>query len=923
MKNSFTLFLLFCVNLLLLSVFTYGSTTGKLTGRITEAGTGEPLVGINIILEGTTMGAATDLDGYFLINNVPPGNYVVAVSGIGYQKKRFIDVRIAVDFTTQLDVVLETEVYAVEAIVVQAQAPMVRKDQTSSRATVSADQIATLPVESVTQILSLQAGIVQGTGGELHIRGGRSTEIAYTINGVAINNPFDNSRSVQISTNAIQELSVVSGTFNAEYGNALSGVVNTVTKEGGNNFKGSLTFYTGDYVSTRKEVFFNVEDVNPINNAVYEFTLGGPVPFTNNSINFFWSGRYNDNKGWLYGVRKHNITDSVYKNPQNPNDIRIAMTGDRQKVAMNPSKDLNLTSKLTFKPTTMIKINYDVIFSQSEYKSYSHDYKYNPDATYNYFDWGILNALEFRHALSSRTFYAVKASYNFNDYKRYLFPLEDENGNEVSFYPGMDMTNLRPSNRYQPSHKSNRAANYTFSSGGTLNGHFYQRTQTIAGKFDLTSQLHKNHEVKMGADFKLHTLEYQDFVILYDTVTYKTPTIPPTTTSRHDLYTKKPKEISAYIQDKMEFESMIINLGLRYDYFASESDYSTNTDYPSPNKAGIPSFIDKSTLLAKADVKHQFSPRFGISFPITDKGIIHFSYGHFYQMPPFRYLYANPNFKYDFGSGSPIFGNANLNPEKTVSYEIGLQQQLLENLAFNVTAFYKDVRDLLALQQIRISSTETYFKYVNQDYGNIKGITFALTKRKNPDDLFGATLDYTYQTAEGNETGSDAFFLDIASGRQSEKIPVLLNWDQTHTLNGTLTIGERGNWNVTFVGKLGSGLPYTPELITTRMFLRTNSGRRPTRVTVDVLADKTFNVFNLPVTVFLKVFNLFDTLNERLIYNDTGRSTYTLESIMGTAITTDKLAEEIDGIEPTSDYFNRPNYYYPPRQVRLGVSLNF
>ena len=167
----------------------------------------------------------------------------------------------------------------------------------------------------------------------------------------------------------------------------------------------------------------------------------------------------------------------------------------------------------------------------------------------------------------------------------------------------------------------------------------------------------------------------------------------------------------------------------------------------------------------------------------------------------------------------PVYGNANLNPEKTVTYEVGLQQQLNETLAFNITGFYKDVRDLLAIQEIRISSNSIYQKYVNKDYGNIKGITFSLTKRKLPDDLFGASLDYTFQVAEGNETGSDAFFIDLQSGRQSEKIPVPLSWDQTHTLNGVITFEGTKDWNATITASLSSGLPYSPILYKQQIYL--------------------------------------------------------------------------------------------------------
>ena len=124
------------------------------------------------------------------------------------------------------------------------------------------------------------------------------------------------------------------------------------------------------------------------------------------------------------------------------------------------------------------------------------------------------------------------------------------------------------------------------------------------------------------------------------------------------------------------------------------------------------------------------------------------------------------------------------------------------------------------MQQIRISSNQIYQKYVNKDYGNIKGITFSFTKRKMPDDLFGASLDYTFQVAEGNETGTDAFFIDLQSGRQSEKVPVPLTWDQTHTLNGVITFGGDRDWTVTVVTSLGTGLPYSPQLSEQQIYLR-------------------------------------------------------------------------------------------------------
>jgi len=803
---------------------TLAGTTGKIAGRIRDTETGEAVVGVSVVIEGTTTGASTDVDGNFTLINISPGTYTVVASGVGYQRKRFTNVKVSVDFTTRLDITLSTDVIALETVEVRAEAPMVRRDLTSSQAVIDATAIEALPVENVTQVLTLQAGITQGTGGEIHIRGGRSTEIQYTVNGVSIVNPYDNSRSVSIATNAIEELSVVAGTFNAEYGNALSGVVNTVTKEGGPTYRGTISAYTGDYVSSRTDPFFNIDDFNALNNPVVEATLSGPIPGVEDVLTLFASGRYEESKGWLYGIREQTPEDYVIKNPANPNDITVISTGDGAIVPMNPNRARSATAKLSFAPTPLMKFRYDLVYSDGRFKSYNHDLKYNPDAQYNNHDQGLLNALEFRHAVSPKTFYSVKGSWNINDYQQYLYALTSDGVTPVDYHAGetLDTSQLRPDYRYQPVHKLTRAATYTFLSGGTPAGHYYQRSETFSGKADITSQVSATHELKGGLELRSHALDYESFEILYDTASsvYNRPTITAPGTSDHTSFRRTPLEFSAYVQDKMEFESLILNVGMRYDYFAPESMYGTSTEYPSPNSPTLPAGVDKSTLLADAEVKQQLSPRIGVSFPITDRGIIHFSYGHFYQMPPFAYLYANPDFVSDFSSGTPTFGNANLNPEQTVTYELGLQQQLSDNVSFNLTGFYKDVRDLLALQQIRVSGDATYYKYVNKDYANIKGITLTFTKRRTAADLLGVTLDYTFQVAEGNEVNSDAFFVDLSSGRQSEKVPVYLGWDQTHTLNATVTVGRPNDWNVSMIGRLGSGLPYTPEVTSRTLYLK-------------------------------------------------------------------------------------------------------
>lgn len=915
------IFLLIFINEIL-----FAGTTGKIAGRVTDASNNEPLPGINVIIEGTTIGTATDDNGNYILINLQPGNYNIKFSGVGYQKITFRDVKVIADFTTRIDVRLNVESIETETAIVQAEAPLVRKDLTSSHTSLDASQIETLPVESVNQILTLQAGITQGAGGELHIRGGRSNEIAYTINDMTITNPYDNSRSVNIATNAIQELSVVSGTFNAEYGNALSGIVNTVTKEGTEKYSFSYSYYTGDYLSSNTKIFNKIDDFDLFNNYVNEFTASGPIPFSNDKISFFLSGRYDYDKGYLYGQRQHVISDSVMKDPMNPTVFSIAANGDNKFVSMNHGFSFSGTGKLTFKPMTTMKINYDFLYSSSEYKPYIHDLKYNPDAVNNRLNWSMLHILEVRHAINNNSFYTLRGSYNIDDFKRYLFPLLDVNNNKVDFYAGMSLNGLHPDMRYQPEYKSTvRAAPVSFSSGGTFESgdqsHFYQRTNIWAAKFDYTNQLNQNHELKIGTQLRYYTINAVAFDILRDSTQYLVPTIAPKNSNRNNQYEKKPVEYSAYIQDKMEFNNIILNVGVRFDYFKSNSKYSTNIFYPTPYEPGIPSYIDKNSLLKDAEAKYQISPRIGVSFPITDRGIIHFSYGHFFQLPPLSYLYANSEYEYSFGTTT--YGNPNLNPEKTVSYELGLQQQLLDNLAFNITGYYKDVRDLLAVQQIRISGEETYFTYVNKDYANIRGLIFSLTKRRTNADMLGVTLDYTFQVSEGNDVNSDAFFLDLSSGRQSEKIPVLLNWDKTHQLNGTISIGEPSSWNVTLVGKIGTGLPYTPELFGKQVSLKPNTDRRPVISNIDLLAEKSFSFGNFQITIFMKVFNLFDKLNENIVYANTGRAGYTLDETRGPALETNEIAKKNPLIKTAKEVYTRPDFYLPPREVRFGLSIEF
>jgi hypothetical protein len=242
MKRIMRKFSPFVLVLLLMGLteIAFGAS-GKIAGKVTDKKTGEALVGCNVV-EGTSMGAATDLDGFYTILNVPPGVYTLSVSLVGYVPTKVKDARVNIDLTCTIDVQLrETVLEPGHEVVIIAERLLIKKDQTAKTAVIGREEPSALPINEFSQVLSLQAGFVAGS-----LRGGRSGEIAYWIDGVPVTDAYDGSQVVEVNKNLVQEVQLISGAFNAEYGQAMSGIVNIATREGGKQQAGSVSAYGGD-----------------------------------------------------------------------------------------------------------------------------------------------------------------------------------------------------------------------------------------------------------------------------------------------------------------------------------------------------------------------------------------------------------------------------------------------------------------------------------------------------------------------------------------------------------------------------------------------------------------------------------------------------------------------------------------------------
>ncbi len=991
MRNRLLLCLACCL-LLLLST-SYAGITGKIAGRITDINTNEPLVGANIIViekvvddrivelsSSYQQGAASDINGEYYILNVSPGIYSIKFTYIGYQSVIVPNVRVSSDMTTRLDREMSsTIIEAGEAVIVTGERREIQKDLTSSEVSIGADQIDEMPVRSVRDLVSLQAGVTLDASGNLHIRGGRSTEISYMIDGVQILDPLNRSSGISIDDQTIEELKTITGTFNAEYGQALSGVVNIVTKQGSDQFKLNLTGYLGDYYSTDRDVYYvmnspewvnavtrygtgvddslnyafpnlnesNAENYfkekpylkkkaylnsyNPLQAKDIQMNISGPIPFTGKRLTYYVSGRYNYNPGHIYGTRyfmpwgfQEPVSDTV-------NTFEVP---DNKIVPVRVYEGYSVNSKLYYRLFNSVNLSYGIYYNHdSGNYGYNHSYKYLPDAQRQYETDAYTHILSLKHTLSPKTFYDFKISFYQKDHANYLYKDPEDYRYMPIQSSDFEIYVFGYENQDEISMWSN---SYDFRYWGNPVTYGITNVEYLSYKLDITSQVTNHHLMKWGFNVTQHDLAYDQFDIQFSTNDYR-PYVPPDISPYHVKYSAKPQELAGYIQDKIEFEELVINIGLRFDYFNSDGRILADPKDPQiydPFKMEhrysnyTPGIADSELVeytiserenfwYAAASPKYQLSPRFGLSFPITDRGVIHFSYGHFFQNPEFRFLYNNPNFWIEGAGAENLVGNADLDAERTVMYELGLQQQLFDNIYLHVTGFYRDIRDWIGTgKPIDTYRGITYYKYENKDHAAAKGITLSSKAKFGTMSL---NLDYTYMTAQGTSSNPQDEYNDSQVDKAPRLTFINLDWDQRHSLSTVLNY-SKSQWSWTLISSINSGFPYTPEFSRgevsgsgTFIGLTENSDRKPWTYNTDLRVSRTFNLGNVRIAAFLNIRNIFDRRNATNVYADTGLPDYTLQGI-----TQEDRIIEISNVD---DYYANPNYYSAPRYIQFGLRI--
>ena len=870
------------LSFMLLGQIAFAGVGGKLSGKVTST-TGENLVGVNIIIDGTSIGTASDENGHFFIINVPPGSYTIKVMMIGYKISVHQDVQIISDFTTQLNAELElSSLDAREEVFVVATRPLIQRDATATIRVISAEDIISMPVDNFKDVLATQAGFTTDESGGIHVRGGRTKEILYMIDGVIVRDPMEGDFSGTINQNAIQEMTVISGTFNAEYGQAMSSVVNIVTKEGGDDFHGRFEFTSSQlnespyhksgafayidpdyeyedtafsYIDLREGLFDNY------NNAPDGFYPKAIIPLLEIPINGQMSLSLG---GPLFGNTSYYLS-GMYASNENP----LAHGAD-----ISQDVQLRLSNQLT----RMLKVGLHLHSSNRMYQNYFHRWKYLAESHSHTFKSNDRLSLSITHTISEAWFQNINLSTQ-----------------AVGTKTGVG--SLAPSDYIRP---LTDASVYFYASG---NQGVYTDNLSRTHSLNYNSTYATGaHLLKAGFNYSTHNLQ------IYSE---EDPWLGGTKFKDDTTYT--PNEASFYVQDKIEFDYLILNLGIRYDRIDPRIGMWEDITRFAVWDSSLQNWV--SAPVIDAPIESKWSPRVGLAYPVTDNTVFHFSYGHFFQSPDFRAMTYNA--EKDISAALPLVGNAGVKPQKTVAFEVGVKQALSPISKLTATVWSKDIRDLLSTQSYRIISIPVVV-YTNTDYASVKGLDLSLDRQFS--DGLSANLSYTLSVARGNNSEPIAGYF---SAYENEEVPhkeYYLDFDQRHDLSlilsyntGTMANNSAvvsalfSDINANLLLNVASGLPYTPYVDPT-IQVEANSARKPWIYSLDLRVRKQLSMGPLKPALFLEVMNLTNHENVLSVNSRTGKP----------------FDQGTTGLVGSSDDSNlNPAKLGPGRSIKAGLSIGW
>jgi outer membrane receptor for ferrienterochelin and colicin len=914
------------------------TSSGKIAGRVLDVDSGEPIIGANVALLNTSLGASTNIDGEYVILNIVPGNYSVRVTYVGYQPQVVSDVRVVAGVTKALDLKIKASAVELADIVITAEKKFFEEKATNDVRVYDSKEVSNLPVRGVEKVLSIQAGVAsqEGSGGvdgnsTVNVRGGRGNEVLYVVDGVPQNDLLTGENYAQVSQNAIEQVSFQVGGYEAKYGQAQSAIVNVTTKTGSPKYS-----IFGDVLSSSFTDDFGYN--------LYSGTISGPiVPGIANHTLFVSAER-----GWFADGNPSAI------------GLEIPTKGiSSKKLPSNEASVWRFTGR-SYHDVDFITLRLGANINFQNTRTYIHSYsknnsEHNPRIERKNYSF----TARLSRPLTKSSFFNINLGY-----KRYF----EEEGDGVHF----DQLERYGDPAYNPGltvvggRLDRDPVGVFFAKGRISNNYEKIKNDTYTGDIDISAQL-DNHLIEIGGGVSLNRLRYYNvgprtIAIGKDSLSLeqRSRNAQPTfygfdVTSQREtgsnevdplsglsIAPNKPVIMYAYLQDRYELKDLVINVGLRLDYLDSKANILKDESLPFYN--GKRDTVDPADF-EKATAEVIFSPRIGLGFPVTPTTVFHAQFGKFVQQPRLIDLYTTA-----IDVESQLVGRigqgvntGRLKSEETTQYELGLRQILGDNAAaLNITLFYKNTRNLVNDGARFYYATPggerlQFYGPTNTDFGTVKGMALTLDVSRIKH-LF-VSLNYTYSIAEG--TGSSTTSSTVAAFRnQNGEIPVViapLDFDQRHT--GTLNVGfstgkdELGileNVSANMLVNFASGRPYTPLqsqniLASIFNFGQTkgyvNSATGPGNFSVSLKVEKAFYFGSLSFMPYVWFENLFGARNAIQVYRSTG-DPYTT----GYLTTPEGIAVSSGKPNYVSDYKaleRDPANFGIPFQMRIGFKVNF
>lgn len=880
--------------------------SGRITGKITDKELGEEVSFIQVVLlkDGTAVrNTQTKLDGSYVFDNVEPGPYVLHVSGLGFQP---YDKGITVEAgqTVTNNIVMFSDVIKIKEVEVVGEKPVVDVESSASERTFATEEAKVRVVNTVEDALATQAGVVQ-VGGQLYVRGGRSSEVKFYVDGLPVTDPLSGGNSIGVSLASLEELNLLSGGFDAEFGNAQSGVVQLVTKEGTPKFSGLARFMTDDFGAPDK-TFFNFDNL--------QLGVGGPSPV--HGLTFFVSGE---------GVFEDTYLRTQEKRPKH--SFLGLEFRERQRAQFTGQ------GKLSYKFLGKMKLVGEVLHSQESFDAYSHPYSrvgywsptagpqnqglwfFDPiDSTFTYYNApehtpnvnnrSTQGHLRLTHTLSDATFYSAAAAV-------------------YRFRQKVDVKG-KASRDYDPTTGSQNdldPLNLFYIIRGDASTWRRQASTTYTMRADITHERgqkkDRGHRFKAGVQGDVYDLTMDDRNFPSEVNPYG---LFP------DRYDIQAWQMSAFLQDRMRHDGMVVNAGLRLDMF-------------DPSREAFDRANDRRVLLGlrrypahRFDrVIYQVSPRLGMAYPITDRDVLHFHYGRFQEVPRFENLYEKTGGESEIDPNT-LVGNPFLDATTSISYEVGIEHQFWGRSSVNLTFFYRDIFGLIDTDREQAAAFDPRnppgITFVNAAYGTAQGVEFGLRRHLTQASRWAGGVTYTYSQARGSSSSETQGFNVLTGGQDRRPITELaLNWDRPQVVAANLYVTSLGVWGVNMEMAYSSGAPYTPLGLYDKEIPvdRINTGRLPEVFEVALKADKRYKIYGQEFSFFLEGRNLS---NRKNVFSLTppGSSTYyniyfTDQRQLGGAYNLRDVRQDLeeDVLIPLHD----PRVFDEPRSFRMGLQFDW